>query len=318
MAGRARDGTKGKKDEGRMDTRKARHLAQIDKRAPWDEWVRLVESELPPPGCRGRPRIPVTAMLRMLVAQRAPAMSDRETEDELRFNESIHWFLQTEEVPDRTTLCKFRNWLVSQGLCRKIFDLLVAILEARGAIKKGASLVDSTFVDSPSSTKNRAHARDPDAHSAKKGNVWHFGYKGHVGCDRDSGLAHTVVTTAANVADITVAKQCIRKGDKEAYLDAGYVGLDKREEAQEGGELEGVTLFVAAKRSTVKTEEQKFREHAVSSVRSPAEHPYHYVKDIIGLRRTRYKGLKKNDEMICLAFALANLLLLSRDRVTRF
>jgi IS5 family transposase len=299
-----------------MGTRKARHPAQIDKSAPWDDWVRLVESALPPPGCRGRPRVPVITMLRMLVAQRAPAMSDRETEDELRFNESIHCFLHSEEVPDRTTLREFRNWLVSKGLCRKIFDLLVAILEARGTIRQGASLVGPAFIESPSPTKNRAHARDPDAHSAKKGNTWHFGYKGHVGCDRDSGLAHTVVTTAANVADITVARQCIRRGDEEAYLDAGYVGLEKREEAQEGGELEGVTLFVAAKRSTVKTDEQRFREHAVSSVRSPAEHPYHYVKDIIGLRRTRYKGLSKNDEMICLAFALSNLLQLSRDRVT--
>lgn len=314
MAGRARDGTKGSK--GRMDTRKARHLTQIDKRAPWDEWVRLVESKLPPPGCRGRPRIPVITMLRMLVAQRALTMSDRETEDELRFNESIHWFLQTEEVPDRTTLCKFRNWLVSQGLCRGIFDLLVAILEAGGTIRKGASLVDSTFIESPSSTKNRAHARDPDAHSAKKGNVWHFGYKGHVGTDSCSGLAHTVMTTAANVADITVAEHCVRESDDEAYLDAGYVGLDKREEAQEGGALAGKRLFVAAKRSTVKTDEQRFREHAVSSVRSPAEHPFHYVKDIIGLRKTPYKGLAKNDEMLCLAFALADLLMLSRDRAT--
>ena len=53
MAGRSRDGTRGK-----MGTRKARHLGQIDRRAPWDEWVRLVEPGLPAPGCRGRSRIP--------------------------------------------------------------------------------------------------------------------------------------------------------------------------------------------------------------------------------------------------------------------
>lgn len=54
----------------------------------------------------------------------------------------------------------------------------------------------------PSSTKNRDRARDPEAHQAKKGNNWHHGNKAHVGADRDSGLVHTVVATAANVADI--------------------------------------------------------------------------------------------------------------------
>lgn len=316
MAGRARDGTKSSK--GKMGTRKARHLAQIDKSAPWDEWVRLVESELPPPGCRGRPRIPVIVMLRMLVAQRALTMSDRETEEELRFNESVHWFLYSEEVPDRTTLCKFRNWLVSQGLCRGIFDLLVAILEARGTIKKGASLVDSTFIESPSSTKNRAHARDPDAHSAKKGNTWHFGHEAHAGADGHSGLVHTVITTAANVADIKMGKDCVRRDDEAAYMDAGYVGIEKREEAQEGGELAGKVLYVAAKRSTVKADEQKFREHAVSSVRSPVEHPFHHARDIIRPGKTPHEGLQKNDEMVCLAFAIVDLLMLSRKRVSYF
>ena len=41
--------------------------------------------------------------------------------------------------------------------------------------------------------------RDPDAHSAKKGNTWHFGYKMHIGVDRDTGLVHHVKTTSANM-----------------------------------------------------------------------------------------------------------------------
>ena len=39
--------------------------------------------------------------------------------------------------------------------------------------------------------------RDPEAHSVKKGNQWYFGYKEHIGVDADSGLVHTVETTAA-------------------------------------------------------------------------------------------------------------------------
>ncbi len=39
--------------------------------------------------------------------------------------------------------------------------------------------------------------RDPEAHSVKKGNQWYFGYKEHIGVDADSGMVHTVETTAA-------------------------------------------------------------------------------------------------------------------------
>jgi hypothetical protein len=47
--------------------------------------------------------------------------------------------------------------------------------------------------------------RDPEMHSTKKGNPWHFGMKAHIGVDADSGLVHTVVGTAANVHDVTQA-----------------------------------------------------------------------------------------------------------------
>lgn len=318
MGNRARDGTGKKGKKGQKRSRKARMLETIDARAPWDAWVRIVDGHLPNKGPRGRPRIPTITMLRMLVIQRALNYSDRECEDECRENRSVSRFLGTEDVPDRTTLCKFRNLLASQGVLRRLFEFLVRLLEAEGKIKKGTSLVDATFIESPSSTKNRAHARDPDAHSAKKGNTWHFGYKAHAGADGHSGLVHTVITTAANVADIKIGKDCVRRDDEAAFMDAGYVGIEKREEAQEGGELAGKKLFVAAKRSTVKTEEQKFREHAVSSVRSPVEHLFHYLKDIILLRKTPYKGLQKNDEMVCLAFAIVDLLMLSRKRVSYF
>ena len=63
------------------------------------------------------------------------------------------------------------------------------------------TIVDSTLVAAPSSTKNRKKECDPDAHQVKKGNQWYFGYKGHIGVDRDSGLVNKVETTVANVHD---------------------------------------------------------------------------------------------------------------------
>lgn len=40
-------------------------------------------------------------------------------------------------------------------------------------------------------------------HQTKKGSQWHFGMKAHIGVDERTGLVHTVVSTAANVADVT-------------------------------------------------------------------------------------------------------------------
>ena len=37
-----------------------------------------------------------------------------------------------------------------------------------------------------------------------KGNQWYFGLKAHIGVDAKQGTVHSVVTTAANVADSTV------------------------------------------------------------------------------------------------------------------
>lgn len=74
----------------------------------------------------------------------------------------------------------------------------------RGLILKRGTIVDSTFIESPSSTKNKEKKRDPEAHSAKKGNTWHFGYKAHIDVDEENGLIHTVKVTSANEHDVTV------------------------------------------------------------------------------------------------------------------
>ncbi len=52
--------------------------------------------------------------------------------------------------------------------------------------------------------------------------------KAHIGVDRDSGLVHTVVSTAANVADVTQAQKLLHGQEREVYADAGYTGADER------------------------------------------------------------------------------------------
>ena len=67
-------------------------------------------------------------------------------------------------------------------------------------------------------------------HSTCKNNQWYFGMKAHIGVDVDSGLVHTVVGTAAHVADVTQTEKLLHHKEKEVYADAGYIGANKREE----------------------------------------------------------------------------------------
>ena len=69
-------------------------------------------------------------------------------------------------------------------------------------------------------------------HQTKKGDEWHFGMKAHIGVDRDSGLVHTVVSTAANVGDISQTPVLLHGQESELWADAGYVGVDKRKDMQ--------------------------------------------------------------------------------------
>ena len=87
------------------------------------------------------------------------------------------------------------------------------------------------MISAPSSTKNREKKRDSDAHSVKKGNTWYFGYKAHVGVDKDTDLIHCVEVTGANVHDVTMVAQLLTGEETSVYGDSGYLGAEKREDA---------------------------------------------------------------------------------------
>jgi transposase, IS5 family len=144
-------------------------------------------------------------MLRMYLLQVMFGLSDEGTEDAILDSRAMQRFmhidLMREQVPDATTLAKFRHILERKGLGKAMLDELNSELEAAGVMMRGGSIVDATFIEAPSSTKNEGHSRDPEAHQSKKGKNWHFGFKAHIGVDAGSGLVHTVETTAANVSD---------------------------------------------------------------------------------------------------------------------
>jgi transposase, IS5 family len=131
--------------------------------------------------------------------------------------------------------------------------------------------------------------------------------KAHIGVDTDSGLVHTVITTAANKADIEVADELLQGKEHTVHADAGYTGADKRYAKQ------GRKWLIAAKRSKVSKlpdgqvkEQAQQHEHQKASVRARVEHAFQTLKCTFGYRKTRFKGLAKNTSQIVLLFALGN------------
>ena len=136
-------------------------------------------------------------------------------------------------------------------------------------------------------------------HQAKKGNQWHFGLKAHIGVDKDSGLVHTLTTTAANVSDISQTPALLHGQESAIWAEAGYVGVEKREDMQLAlsANEQTVQWHVAKRHKTItkmangwqKSMAQVY-EKLKAQVRAYVEHPFHVVKNIFKYKKTRYKG----------------------------
>lgn len=174
-------------------------------------------------------------------------------------------------------------------------------------------MVDASIVAAPSSTKNRSGSRDPEMRQTKKGNQWHFGMKMHVGSDAETGVAHSLATTAANESDVANAHRLLHGKEKRAWGDAGYQGVENRMENRGRGVEWRVAMRPSKRRQLDADSEEARREKEKASVRAKAEHPFFYVKRMFGYGKVRYRGLHKNTQRIALLLGFANLLIAERS-----
>jgi IS5 family transposase len=302
-------------------TRREEFLRVMDDFIPWDEWVAYIEPHYPS-GQRGRPPMGIEKMLRMYLLQCWFNLSDEGIEDAVYDSYALRSFMKInfvdEQVPDATTLLKFRHLLEKHDIGQVFFHAIAATLEKCGYMMRGGSIVDATLIQAPSSTKNAKKQRDLEMCQTKKGNQYYFGMKCHVGVDAGSGYVHSLETTAANVHDITVAAQLIRESDEVVYGDAGYLGLEKREEITSSASLSGIEYRVNRRLGSIQkvpagfVNWEKQIERNKSSVRSKVEHPFLILKRFFGFAKTVYRGLAKNTHRLHTLFASVNLLMCAR------
>ena len=302
-------------------TKKKEFLEQIERIVPCGEWLSLIKPCYYK-GERGNKPYDLELMLRIYLIQNLYDLADEATVNEVIDSRAFSDFCGVEssnQVPDGDTLGRFRNLLIKNDLQEKLFKQVVELLTKRGLILKKGTIVDSTIISAPSSTKNESRQRDSEAHQTKKGNMYYFGFKAHIGVDDSSGLVHTVKVTPANKHDVTMTAELMHGDEERLYGDSGYLGADKRENAilknRSGKKIKYIINRRPSQSKNLSTRAKgqiKRREREKSSVRAKVEHVFAVVKKQLRYRKTRYRGLRKQTAKLNMMFALANLILADR------
>jgi len=210
-------------------------LSEMEVVVRWQVLIDLIEPHYRKTSKKGgRTPYPLATMLRIHLLQQWFSLSDpamQEAQIEVPTMRRVAGSeLISVRIPDETTILTLRHLLEKHGLGNQIFETIKAHLSERGMTMRQGTIVDATLIAAPNSTKNKERKREPDMHQTKKSNHWYYGMKVHIGVDKESGLIHSVVTTAANVDDLTPAAELLHGEEKVVYADAEYQGIAKRPE----------------------------------------------------------------------------------------
>ena len=193
-------------------------------------------------------------------------------------------------LPDETTILNFRHLLEEHELGSGLFEEINRYLESKGLRLQEGTIVDASIIAAPSSTKNRAKERDPEMHQTKKGNVWHFGMKVHIGVDSQTGVVHSMTTTSANMHDLTELPRLLHGGESQVWGDAGYQGVDKRP-GNRGLDVEWQVAMRPGQRRKLEPESpEAVSEKRKASVRAKVEHPFPVHQAALRLRQGPLQG----------------------------
>jgi IS5 family transposase len=289
-------------------TRREQFLEEMDVVMPWAELLTLVAPHYSK-GETGRKPVGLAIMLRVYFLQQWFALSDPAVEDALYESAVLRRFagvdLGRAPAPDETTILNFRHLLEEHGLGGQMLDAVNLYLGSRGIRITTGTIVDATIIHAPSSTKNENRERDPEMHQTRKGRQWYFGAKAHIGVDSKEGVVHSVCTSAASVSDVHMLPDLLHGGEKKVWGDAGYQGQTEKIHEAAPAAQDMTSRRVQTKAGVDR--EQKRKNRTKARVRAKVEWPFRILKRVFGFTKVRYRGLKKNHEWLCAAFASINI-----------
>ena len=311
-------------------------LDAVDKLLNWAGVERLLRKKLgrSEENCAGVKAYPALCMFKILLLQSWYELSDQAMEEALCDRYSFSRFVGIsldEDVPDHTTICRFRNLLAERKLFQKLLDEVNGQLAAQGKLVKSGCVVDATLISSASRPRKQvdieiavtdreeddhsdcqvtvSYSKDSDAAWTRKGGHYHYGYKGHMAVDADKGFILTGHVTPANYSDTKELGRLVRNTRLPAkariYADKGFCSQANRDTLHKQKLKNGI--MDKATRGHALSSRQKQRNRLISGVRGIVERSFGTLKRVYGLCRASYLGITKVEGEFLLAALAFNL-----------
>jgi len=123
--------------------------------------------------------------------------------------------------------------------------------------------------------------------------------------DSKEAVVHSVATTAASVADKHMLPDLLHGEERKVWGDGGYQGQTEAIHAA-APKAQDMTCRRTKYKDYV-DEETKRKNTTKARVRAKVEHPFRILKRVFGFTKVSYRGIWKNHQWLCAAFALVNL-----------
>jgi IS5 family transposase len=300
--------------------RKECFLDEIDRLIDWNPLEKLLRKALKRVvNAVGNPAYPPLPMFKILLLQRWYNLSDAAVEealyDRFSFVRFVDLSLDHDEVPDATTICRFRQSLVERNVQKRLLDKLNHQLQRRGLLVREGAIVDASVVSSarrplkvldvlPQDRQEDnedgtdvtiSYSDDAEAAWLRKGNRAFYGYKIHAATDSRDGFVLGGHATPANRSDteefVAVLDEVDAKADESIFADKGYSSQLNRYVLQVRGLADGI--MHKAVRNRELTPSEKYANRQISSVRAKVERAFGTLKRGYGFYRARYLGRAK-------------------------
>jgi len=271
-------------------------------------------------------------MLKALILQGWHSLSDLELEEAIKVRMDFMAITNLLSVPDHTTLCRFRNLLIKQGIFEFLLEEVNHQLEELGlkVEKSKGAIVDATIIQSAARPRKEIEAmpedgcesevvyeikkgtqevlsKDPDSTWLKKGRKSYFGYKGFAITDAEDGYIDKVAVTPANKSELKELESIMKgRQDKRLYADKGYASEDNKGLLRSKGIKNAI--MEKAKKNKPLSHWQKVFNKLISKVRYRVEQCFGTLKRRFRFTRASYMTQKKVEAQMLIKAICFNLL----------
>jgi transposase, IS5 family len=309
-------------------------LSKLAKLIDWDRFNKYLskihKSDINPAN-GGRESYDKISMLKLILLGQWNSMSDPELEYAIRIRLDFISFCGFDingDIPDHSTICRFRNKLIEKGLLERLLGEVNDQLVGLGlkVEKTNLAILDATIIESNSRPKNKIleeeipedrkedesninhfkeiKSSDPDATWLKKGSKSHFGYKSFATTDEE-GFIDKTMTVPANESEINKLEDMIIDADKFSG-DKGYDSKGNRE-ALRNKRIKTRIMYRKPKNKPMTIWQKRFNK-AVSKKRFRVEQTFGTLKRKFKFTKASYFTTKKVQAQFTMKAICLNLL----------